>query len=120
MKIRILCAVALLAGFIFSGCAGVQVPTNTVAIDTPFGKVKIEHPQDFIGSNVVSSFSSNAISISFGYIKTANSPEVIDKAAAGQVAIIKAHADSAEKLMKAGAELVGQTGAAAAKKMVVP
>lgn len=115
MKTITLCLLAL-AGLLI-GCSTVRVPANTIRFKTPYGSLDVTHPQDFTGTNMYVMIETNGtVTASFGYIKTANSPAVIDKVAAGQVAIIRAQGEVSEKLFKAGID----AGADAAKKTVVP
>ncbi len=98
----------IIAAALLTGCGTVKVPTNTLLFKTQFGQLAIEHPQDFTGTNLSVKIETNGtVTANFGYIKTANSPEVIDKVSAGQVAILKQQGENAEKLFKAGAEAGG-------------
>lgn len=108
---------SILSILVLVGCGTVRVPANTIRIKSPRGTFSVTHPQDFTGSNVVVSLHTNGtLEAKFDYIHTANSPEVIDKVAAGQVAVIKAQGDVAEKLFRAGVEATAK----GAKTAVVP
>jgi 3-deoxy-D-arabino-heptulosonate 7-phosphate (DAHP) synthase len=113
----ILCGMVIL----LTGCGTIKVPTNTLTFKTPFGALNIEHPQDFVGSNLDVFIGTNgSVHATFGYIKTANSPEVIDKVAAGQAAVITAQGNALKQAFEAGGAMAGNFAGAAAKTMIKP
>lgn len=75
-----------------AGCAHrINVPANTLRFRTEHGSLDVTHPQDTSMTNVVISIATNGtVTARIGSLNTRNSPEVIDKVAAGEVAKINA------------------------------
>jgi uncharacterized lipoprotein YajG len=105
-----LAALFLVAVLLLTGCA-IRVPANTVRFQTPRGTLELVHPQNTKAKDIALQVSTNGqYSLSIGSLDTQNNPEVIDKTAAGQVAIIKAQGEVSEKLFRAGVESIGAAG----------
>lgn len=113
MKTLCLCLV-LAAGC--SRLSRVQVPANTVDFVTPHGSLSLAHPQDTQMKDVTVEIATNGtIRATIGSLTTKNAPDVIDKTAAGQVAIIKQWGETSEKIFNAGATAIGAGAGTAAK-----
>jgi hypothetical protein len=105
-----------LIGMGFGSCNTVNVPANSVTFRSPSGQLTITHPQNTSLTNLDVEITTNGtVHAKIGGLVTFNSPEVIDKVSAGQVAIIKAQGDAFEKAARAGGELVGAGIGTAAK-----
>ena len=99
------------------GCRSprVLVPANTVNFKTQYGSLDLQHPQDTEMEKVDIEIGTNGtVHARIGLLRTKNSPEVIDKTAAGQVAILKQQGENMEKAFDAGAKAVGAVGGKAA------
>ena len=104
----------LLSAFSFlilgtTGCfARVQVPANVVSFKTPRGELQLTHPQNTKAKDVSLFVSTNGeYSLSIGSLDTQNNPEVIDRSAAGQVAIMKEFGTQVREGIKTGVEAAG-------------
>lgn len=106
------------------GCAGmgrVRVPANEVRFKSKFGELTLQHPQNTqMESVMIQIMSDGSTTAQIGSLKTLNSPEVIAKAAAGQVAIINAYGTQLRESFKAGGEALGKGVGAAARTAVAP
>lgn len=84
-KLRLLALAATLAltGCVFTGC--IAVPTSRIKI----GSTAIELPKNMKMSDVSWEMAGSNITVRIGKLESQNDPAVIDKTAAGQVAIIR-------------------------------
>lgn len=74
------------------GCIGVQVPANRITIKTLRGSYDIYTPKNVSISKFIASVDTNGVlQVNFDKWTATNDPLVIDRAAAGQVAIINAY-----------------------------
>lgn len=109
----------LILAVALAGCSRlsrVQVPANTVNFKTEHGSLALVHPQDTQMKDVTIEIATNGtVRAQIGTLTTKNSPDVIDKSAAGQVAIIKQWGETSEKIFNAGAAAMGTAGGTAVK-----
>lgn len=73
------------------GCGGLGVPANRITLKTPRGSYDILTPKNVDISNFKASVDTNgSVQIAFDKWASTNDPLVIDKASAGQAAIVNA------------------------------
>lgn len=115
------CILALLSAFVFTGMScnpGVKVPANEVHFRSAHGTLALKHPQDTQMENVQIEISTNGTARArIGKLTTKNSPDVIDKSAAGTVAILRQNGENMVKSFEAGGAAVGAASAQAAGKV---
>lgn len=100
----------------FGSCSTIKVPANSVAFESPYGKLTMTNPQNTDMTNVVISIGTNGtVTAKIGSLHTVNNPDVIDKTAAGEVAKINALGTQFRETLKAGAEAAGAGAGAAVK-----
>lgn len=117
-KIATVLTLALLAVVTmgFGSCTSIKVPANTVKFETPHGSLTLVHPQNTSMTNVHVMFGTNGtVEATIGSLHTENSPDVIDKVAAGEVAKINAIGTQVQGAFEAGAKMAGAAAGAAAK-----
>jgi hypothetical protein len=86
-----------LCATLLAGC--VSVPTSTIKI----GSTALTLPKNMEMENVTWQMSGSNVTVVIGRLKSANDPAVIDKSAAGQVAIIRAIGEEIRTGMAVGA-----------------
>lgn len=92
----------------FTSCRTINVPANEVHFKTPSGELTLKHPQNTKMKDVdVTIDPSGTVHASIGTLETVNSPAVIDRVAAGEVAKINALGSQIREGVKAGLEAAG-------------
>lgn len=100
----------------FGSCSTIKVPANSVTFRTPSGQLTIVHPQNTALTNMDISIATNGtVRAKIGGMVTYNSPDVIDRVAAGEVAKINAIGIQVREGVKAGLEGAGAAAGAAVK-----
>ncbi len=101
-----------------AGCSAfkINVPANELVFKSANGSLSLKHPQNTDMGDVLIRIETNgAVEAKIGTLHTVNSPEVIDKTAAGEVAKINALGEQVREAVKAGAEAMGAGAGAAVK-----
>lgn len=93
-----------------------SVPTTKVTVYLGGHKASFEGPKNTDATNIKFLCETNGtLQFSIDHLSATNDPVVIDKAAAGQVAIMGAYTTMASQLIADGAKVAGQVAGAAAK-----
>ena len=80
---------SLISLSLFAGCSA--VPQSKIKFVIGNTKFDGYFPKQFVATNIVARVNTNGIAeFTVGYMESKNDPAVIDKAAAGQVAVINA------------------------------